>query len=76
MRLCGQPVKLDSTTTAIARVNFARVCVELDLTKPLVSNFGLETRYVEWNMKAYLKSALPVVELAMRKLLVQQWFVP
>lgn len=38
-KMFGRPIKVDSTTAAISRGRFARVCVELDLSKPLVSRF-------------------------------------
>ncbi|CAI0502330.1 unnamed protein product [Linum tenue] len=41
----GRPIRLDRATETGARAKFARVCVEIDLTKPLLSKFkvvGLE----------------------------------
>ncbi|CAI0392741.1 unnamed protein product [Linum tenue] len=37
--LMGRPVKVDRATEEGARGNFARVCVEVDLTKPLLSTY-------------------------------------
>ncbi|KAI9109367.1 hypothetical protein K1719_019421 [Acacia pycnantha] len=38
----GKAIKLDIHTTQRARGKFARMCVELDLTKPLVPEFEIE----------------------------------
>lgn len=43
-RKIGEPVKVDSNTSLVTRGHFARVCVELDLTKPLLSKFKLHRR--------------------------------
>ncbi|CAI0424870.1 unnamed protein product [Linum tenue] len=40
--LMGRPVKVDRATEEGARGNFARVCVEVDLTKPLLSKYKVE----------------------------------
>ncbi|KAL0290282.1 UNVERIFIED_CONTAM: hypothetical protein Sradi_6897800 [Sesamum radiatum] len=37
----GRAVKVDETTMAASRGRYARVCVEVDLTKPLVSMITL-----------------------------------
>ena len=37
----GNSVQIDSTTSMASRGHFARLCVEVDLTKPLVSKFTL-----------------------------------
>ncbi|XP_019197739.1 PREDICTED: uncharacterized protein LOC109191568 [Ipomoea nil] len=37
----GRPVRIDTTTSLASIGKFARVCVELDITKPLVSKFVL-----------------------------------
>ncbi|XP_031124243.1 uncharacterized protein LOC116026956 [Ipomoea triloba] len=37
----GRPIKVDTTTSLVSIGKFARVCVELDLTKPLLSKFTL-----------------------------------
>ncbi|XP_031130711.1 uncharacterized protein LOC116032350 [Ipomoea triloba] len=37
----GRPIKVDTTTSLVSIGRFARVCVELDLTKPLLSKFTL-----------------------------------
>ena len=39
--LIGSPVKVDDTTGFVSRGRYARICVEVDLTKPLVSKFKL-----------------------------------
>ena len=40
----GKPVKIDTTTSVVSRGNFARLCVEVDLSKPLISKFKLRHR--------------------------------
>lgn len=37
----GRPVKVDTTTSLVSIGKFARVCVELDVTRPLLSKFTL-----------------------------------
>ncbi|KAJ4829334.1 hypothetical protein Tsubulata_015566, partial [Turnera subulata] len=45
VKLLGKrPIKFDEVTLRSSRVKFARVCVEVDLTKPLVSKFCLKRR--------------------------------
>ena len=41
----GCLVKVDSKTTLATKEWFARVCVEVDLTKPLVGQFWLNQRW-------------------------------
>ncbi|KAJ4838451.1 hypothetical protein Tsubulata_041033 [Turnera subulata] len=43
-RRVGKPIKVDEVTLRSSRVKFARVCIEVDLTKPLVSKFSLRRR--------------------------------
>ncbi|KAL7173400.1 hypothetical protein ACSBR2_032792 [Camellia fascicularis] len=45
-----KPLKIDWTTTMATRDKFARICVELDLTKPLKPKFVLEDKcyYIEY----------------------------
>lgn len=38
----GKPIKTNVNTTFATRGRFARVCVEVDLTKPLVAQFWLD----------------------------------
>lgn len=35
VRCVGTPVKIDSNTALATRANFARVCIQIDLAKPL-----------------------------------------
>ncbi|XP_019193094.1 PREDICTED: uncharacterized protein LOC109187360 [Ipomoea nil] len=42
----GRPLKIDITTSIASIGKFARVCVELDITKPLLSRFVLN--WTEW----------------------------
>lgn len=39
-----RPVKIDQATNFVNRGMFARMCVEIDITKPLVSKFKLRRR--------------------------------
>lgn len=41
----GTPIKIDVNTRLATRGRFARVCVEIDLTKPLVAKFWLDERW-------------------------------
>lgn len=43
-QIIGPVIKIDSNTIAVQRGKFARLVVELDLQKPLVSQFNLEGR--------------------------------
>ena len=40
----GKVVRVDSTTENVERGQYTRLCVEVDLTKPLLSKFGLNGR--------------------------------
>lgn len=40
----GKTLKIDRTTSVGMRGNFARLCVEVDLTKPLLAKFKLRRR--------------------------------
>ncbi|XP_061358331.1 uncharacterized protein LOC133302554 [Gastrolobium bilobum] len=40
----GKFIKVDAATTSMARGRFARMCIELDLTKPLQTEYKLEER--------------------------------
>ena len=40
----GKTLKVDRTTSVHIRGNYARICVEVDLTKPLLSKFKLRRR--------------------------------
>ncbi|CAI0462684.1 unnamed protein product [Linum tenue] len=46
----GRPVRVDRATQLGSRGRFARVCVEVDLTKPLLSQYKIEgiTYYIEY----------------------------
>ncbi|CAN1345375.1 hypothetical protein LINPERPRIM_LOCUS40353, partial [Linum perenne] len=46
----GQTVRLSLVTTECARAWYARVCVEVDLSKPLISKYQLKicTFYIEY----------------------------
>lgn len=40
----GRPIRIDQATSQVFRGRFARLCVEIDITKPLVSKFKLRKR--------------------------------
>ena len=40
----GNPIKVDDATSMVSRGHYARICVEVDLIKPLVSKFRLRRR--------------------------------
>ncbi|XP_019195841.1 PREDICTED: uncharacterized protein LOC109189684 [Ipomoea nil] len=42
----GRPVKIDTTTSLASIGKFARICVEIDITKPLLSKFVLH--FMDW----------------------------
>lgn len=46
----GRPLRVDLTTVSAVRGRFARVCVEVDLSKPMLSKFRLKrrTRKIEY----------------------------
>lgn len=43
-KLIGEPMKVDQATGSVSRGKFARICVEVDLTKPLLSKFKLRNQ--------------------------------
>lgn len=40
----GQTVKVDTTTTNVGRGKFARVCIKMDLNRPLVPSININGR--------------------------------
>ncbi|CAN1762613.1 hypothetical protein LINPERHAP1_LOCUS8451 [Linum perenne] len=52
----GRTVRLDLATAEGARARYARVCVEVDLTKPLLGKYMIEdmTFYVEYESLDYI----------------------
>ncbi|XP_045797590.1 uncharacterized protein LOC123891736 [Trifolium pratense] len=48
--MVGTPVKVDMHTLRVARGKFARLCVEIDLTKPVVGKVGING---EWYQVQY-----------------------
>ncbi|GAU46480.1 hypothetical protein TSUD_402360, partial [Trifolium subterraneum] len=48
--MVGNPIKVDLQTLRVARGRFARMCVEVDLTKPVVSRVGING---EWYQVQY-----------------------
>lgn len=47
--MIGRTIKIDNTTLATARGRFARVCVKLELEKPVKASFGMRAR--EWKIE-------------------------
>ncbi|XVF63210.1 hypothetical protein PTKIN_Ptkin09bG0069600 [Pterospermum kingtungense] len=43
----GRPVRVDQATNLVSRGKFARICVEVDIAKPLLAKFKLEAGFVE-----------------------------
>ncbi|KAJ4844588.1 hypothetical protein Tsubulata_038190 [Turnera subulata] len=43
----GRPIKVDEVTLKATRVKYARVCVEVDLTKPSLSKFHMHRRVLK-----------------------------
>ncbi|XP_019168342.1 PREDICTED: uncharacterized protein LOC109164046 [Ipomoea nil] len=41
-RKVGRPIKIDTTTSLVSKGKFARLCVEVDITKRLLSKYDLE----------------------------------
>ncbi|CAI0540742.1 unnamed protein product, partial [Linum tenue] len=46
----GKPIRIDEATRTATRSDYARVCVQVDLTKPLLSQFSFngETYYIQY----------------------------
>ncbi|XP_031097111.1 uncharacterized protein LOC116001370 [Ipomoea triloba] len=42
----GRPIKIDTTTSLVSKAKFARMCIEMDITKPLLSKYVLDEK--EW----------------------------
>ena len=40
----GKPIRVDNATSTLSRGHYARICVKVDLLKPLVSNFRFRRR--------------------------------
>ncbi|XP_031100770.1 uncharacterized protein LOC116004749 [Ipomoea triloba] len=40
----GRPINIDTTTSLVSRAMFAKICVEVDITKPLLSKFTLRRK--------------------------------
>ncbi|XP_019189720.1 PREDICTED: uncharacterized protein LOC109184127 [Ipomoea nil] len=49
-RKIGRPIRVDQATSQVSRGRFAHMCVEIDLSKPLISKFRLRrrTRYISY----------------------------
>lgn len=57
----GVPVKVDTNTLKVERGRFARVCVEVDLTKPVVERLILMVFGKRYNTRACILFVLHVV---------------
>ncbi|KAG8496977.1 hypothetical protein CXB51_008208 [Gossypium anomalum] len=58
-KLVGRPIKLDSNTTYTTRGKFARICIEIDLSKPLIPLIRIEAcvlKKVVTNLKESLEA--------------------
>lgn len=60
--LVGRAVKVDDTTMEVSRGRFARVCVEIDLSKKFLE-FLCWAIHNWWNMKVFIKFASIVVSM-------------
>ncbi|XP_031111999.1 uncharacterized protein LOC116015971 [Ipomoea triloba] len=40
----GRPINIDMATSLVSKASFARVCVEVDITKPLLAKFTLRNK--------------------------------
>lgn len=40
----GCPIKVDNTTSLVSKGKIARVCIELEMSKPLLSKFTLDQK--------------------------------
>ncbi|XP_073273316.1 uncharacterized protein [Primulina huaijiensis] len=43
-RKIGRPIRVDQATSLVSRGKFARICVEVDITKPLLAKFMLRRK--------------------------------
>jgi len=56
--MIGTPVKVDLHTLKVARGRFARMCVEIDLTKPVVGRVGINGDCIMCNTKVSISYVL------------------
>ncbi|XP_006601654.1 uncharacterized protein LOC114391698 [Glycine soja] len=54
-RAIGTPIKVDSNTLDVRRGHFARICVQIDLNKPVVGKVGLKGYWYKKNLSAPTK---------------------
>lgn len=49
----GKPIRVDRNTLNVERGHFAHVCIEIDLSQPVVGKYFLDwiTNGTEWNTK-------------------------
>ncbi|KAL3512284.1 hypothetical protein ACH5RR_025001 [Cinchona calisaya] len=55
---CGNAIEREVKVDKQTADTYAKVCVEIDLNKPLVPFIGLGMSYNPWSMKGYIKSVL------------------
>lgn len=44
----GRPIKIDTTTSLVSKAKFARMCIEMDITKPLLSKLDEKEWLIEY----------------------------
>lgn len=49
----GSTMNVDRNTLSKEQGKYARLCVQVDPTKPLLAMFSIEVDTAKWNMKAY-----------------------
>lgn len=63
----GKTIKVYGTTLAASRGKFARVCIEVDLNKPLLATFRMRDWIIKSNMKVFKRFVLSVGEFGHRE---------
>ncbi|CAN1310230.1 hypothetical protein LINPERPRIM_LOCUS27997 [Linum perenne] len=64
----GRTIRLDNNTRVGTRGNFFRLCVEIDLHKPLLSKYRLRRGFEGLNMKAFTSFSFIVVTMDMEQM--------
>ncbi|GAV80786.1 DUF4283 domain-containing protein [Cephalotus follicularis] len=65
-KLIGNPLRLDKNTTLAIRTRYARLCVDVDISKPLISKIEIEDLCNWLNTRGFTKYGSSVVELDIR----------
>ncbi|CAN1130439.1 hypothetical protein LINPERHAP2_LOCUS5830, partial [Linum perenne] len=68
----GTTIRIDHTTLEGARGNFACLCVEVDLSKPLLSKYRLRWRVRRIECEGLHTICFFVVAMVMKKAVVQR----